>query len=368
MKEITPSNWDDWPSWEQLAELSGKANGLFHYAATALQWIEEQIRNHKKSCRTWVFGRLTQMGGLDPLEDLYRLILTSFEDIDRPAHAEWLRDNRLCGFRHVIGSILVLHEPLSIPQIIALLADIPEDDFDVANFLEHMRSVLIPGTTTSFEEATPQMHKSFRDYIMDEHAPAEFRILTGHAHFVTARSCLEVIVKAGSQSDVVVEYCVEHWCKHLRKAVEGGVTCENKRMWNLFEHMVEEAVFDVWKVKSRLVFIDVAAAGWGLLKQGTDKHRMEGISNIVMKAKVRGRPTLNGTSTLIGRNSSDLLLSFIIIQIVRPPVSLISTNFFFLQPYKSIWEHGLLQTWDSNQSLLPGVSSHSVSQDKISEV
>ncbi|KAJ7314161.1 hypothetical protein DFH08DRAFT_716982, partial [Mycena albidolilacea] len=39
MKEITPRNWDDWPTRKQLEQLSGKANGLFHYAATALQWI-----------------------------------------------------------------------------------------------------------------------------------------------------------------------------------------------------------------------------------------------------------------------------------------------------------------------------------------
>ncbi|KAJ7755272.1 hypothetical protein B0H14DRAFT_3512390 [Mycena olivaceomarginata] len=101
------------------------------------------------------------------------------------------------AFQHVIGTILVLDEPLTILQIIALLADVPEDEFDVTNFLQQFRSVLIPGTTTSFEEATPQMHKSFRDYIMDGPAPEEFRILTGHAHFVTARSCLEIIVRQG---------------------------------------------------------------------------------------------------------------------------------------------------------------------------
>jgi hypothetical protein len=161
----------------------------------------------------------------------------------------------------------VLEKPLNIHQITALLADIPRDDFDVKNFMQQMRSVLIPGTTTSFEGATPQMHKSFRDYIMDGCAPAEFCVLTGHAHFVTARSCLEVIVKAGSfQYDVVVEYSVQHWHKHLRKAVEESMIWEDGRMENLFEQMVEEAVVDVWKAGSWEVFRDVATVGWGLLK------------------------------------------------------------------------------------------------------
>ncbi|KAJ7797442.1 hypothetical protein B0H14DRAFT_2389717 [Mycena olivaceomarginata] len=265
MQKITPRGWDNWPTQDQLLKLSGKANGLFHYAATALQWIGQQIRQYGKASQKRVFDQFTQMG-IGQLEDLYRLILTSFEDIDNLTPDAQLREVQLARFRHIIGTILMLEEPLTIGQLIALLADIPEDEFDVAHFLQQFRSVLIPGMTTSFEGATPQMHKSFRDYIMDGHAPEEFRILTGHAHFVTARSCLAVIVKAGSQSDIVVKYSVQHWYKHLRKAVEGSMTWEDGRMENLFEQMVEKAVVNVWKVESGGVFIDVAAAGWGLLK------------------------------------------------------------------------------------------------------
>jgi hypothetical protein len=265
MQKITPMGWDNWPTQDQLLKLSGKANGLFHYAATALQWIGQQIRQHGKASQKRVFDQFTQMG-IGQLEDLYRLILTSFEDIDNLAQDAQLREVRLAGFQHIIGTILMLEKPLTIGQIIGLLADIPEDEFDVAHFLQQFRSVLIPGTTTSFEGARPQMHKSFRDYIMDGHAPAEFCVLTGHAHFVTARSCLEVIVKAGSQSDVVVNYSVRHWYKHLRKAVEESMTWEDGRMENLFEQMVEEAVVDVWKAEALEVFLDVATAGWELLK------------------------------------------------------------------------------------------------------
>ncbi|KAJ7698211.1 hypothetical protein B0H16DRAFT_1349689 [Mycena metata] len=306
MQEITPREpgWDGWPTDNQLLNLSRKADGLFHYAATALQWIKGQICEDGRASRKWVFDQLTQMGGLDPLEDLYKLILTSFEDIDPPARdALRLRhEERLRGFQHVIGTILVLQEPLTIRQITALLAYIPEDDFDVTNFLQRFRSVLIPGMTTSFEEATPQMHKSFRDYIVNN-APTAFRILTGDAHFVTARSCLEVIVKAGSQLDVDWEYSVRYWYEHLRKAVDKGAAFEDEGMWKVFGRMVEKAVVDIWAKEMRDVFYNVAAAGWGLLKQGTDKHRMERISSILMKVKVRGRPMLNDTSMLIAGNS-----------------------------------------------------------------
>ncbi|KAJ7254186.1 P-loop containing nucleoside triphosphate hydrolase protein, partial [Mycena rebaudengoi] len=288
MREITPRKpgWDGWPTDDQLLNLSEKANGLFHYAATALQWIKDQIGKHNKSCQSWVFDQFAQMG-IGQLEELYRLILTSFEDIDHPAQntlLHELRKDRLCGFRHVIGTIHVLYKPLTIHQIIALLADIPVAELDVAHFLQQFRSVLLPGMAASFEEATPQMHKSFRDYIMNA-APAEFRILTGNAHFVTARSCLEVIVKAGSGSDIDLKYSVEHWHRHLRAGVEEGLRWEDERMWNLLGQMVEKAVIEIWANGSVYIFVNVAAAGWGLLKRETDKQQVKGISRILMKAK-----------------------------------------------------------------------------------
>ncbi|KAJ7937665.1 hypothetical protein B0H13DRAFT_2412739, partial [Mycena leptocephala] len=246
MREITPKQpgWDGWPTNHQLLELSGKANGLFHYAATALQWIEGQICRLGKASRKSVFEQFTEKG-IGQLKDLYGLILTSFDDPTQDAH---VRANQLRGFQHVIGTILVLEEPLTIHQIIALLADIPEDDFDIANFLQQFRSVLFPGTMAAFEEATPQMHKSFRDYIMNAALP-KFRILAGDAHYVTARSCLEVIVQAGSrQSDIDIhcKYSVRYWHRHLRKTVEGDAAWEDEGMRNLFQRMGQETVAKVW--------------------------------------------------------------------------------------------------------------------------
>ncbi|KAF8177157.1 hypothetical protein K438DRAFT_1846063 [Mycena galopus ATCC 62051] len=82
MKEITPSDWDDWPTREQLAELSGKANGLFHYAATALQWIEQQIAEDGETCQNTVF---TANHGTEGANRNF-LIWMDFEFIDRFPH------------------------------------------------------------------------------------------------------------------------------------------------------------------------------------------------------------------------------------------------------------------------------------------
>ncbi|KAJ7895426.1 hypothetical protein B0H13DRAFT_826831 [Mycena leptocephala] len=203
--------WDNWPNDKQVSMLSEKADGLFLYAETALQWIEKQIDDNGTKAQKRVFEEFSKEG-IEKVENLYELILTSLVGGDGQTQ------DQLRGFQYITGTILVLHKPLTIHQIIALLDDI---DFDVNNFLRRFRSVLIPGTTELFEEATPQIHKSFRDYIMGESAPPGVRIITGQAHLLTAKSCLKVIVKAGSRSDDVVEYSIAYWYQHLRRAVEG---------------------------------------------------------------------------------------------------------------------------------------------------
>ena len=264
--ELTPDepDWHGWPDPDQLRTLSDKANGLFHYAATALQWIELQIGKDGTACRESAFEQFSEEG-LDELDGLYKLVLTSWEDVYKPATNNDRRATRLDGFRHVMGTILMLQRPLTIDEIVTLLSDIPKGKFDVTNFLQQMRSVLIPGTTTSFKDATPQMHKSFRDYIMSEHAPPEFRILTRDAHFMIARRCLDNIVKAGSQGGDGNEYAVTYWHRHMREA---GARCDDERMWMLLGEMLNEGVVGVW-TKSRNwpdMFVCVASTGWKLLK------------------------------------------------------------------------------------------------------
>ena len=270
--ELTPDEpaWHGWPDPNQLRRLSDKANGLFHYAATALQWIELRIGEDGTACRESAFERFSEEG-LDELDGLYKLVLTSWEDVYKPAKDNDRRATRLDGFQHVMGTILVLQQPLRIYEIVELLSDIPKEKFDVTNFLQQMRSVLIPGTTTSFYDAIPQMHKSFRDYIMSEHAPPEFRILTRDAHFMIAMSCLDIIVKAGRQGGNGNGYAVTYWHLHVCKA---GARCDDERMWTLLDEMVNQGVVRVqsrnWKWFE--VFACVASTGWRLLEV---RHKQE---------------------------------------------------------------------------------------------
>ena len=131
-----------------------------------------------------------------------------------------------------------------------------------------MRSVSIPGTTTLFSDAMPQMHKSFRDYIMGTHAPSDFRILTQNAELKIARSCLDNIVKAGSGRCNVSKYAVTHWYEHLQEAMSKGARCDDETMWKLLGEMANEGVVGVWMRKESLrdIFLCVATTGYCLFE------------------------------------------------------------------------------------------------------
>ena len=264
--ELTPDD-PDWHLWldpDQLRRLSNKANGLFHYAATALRWIEQRIGEDGTACRESVFKQFSEDSPYK-LHDLYKSVLTSWEDVYTPAKDNDRRATRLDGFHHVVGTILVLQKPLLIHEIVALLSDLPKDKFNVTNFLQEMRSILMLGTTTSFDDATPKMHKSFRDYIISEDAPPGFRILTRDAHFMIARSCLDIIVKGGSQGGNGNEYAVTYWHRHVRGA---GARCDDERMQMLLGEMLNEGVVGVWRKNGDWLgmFMCVASTGWKLLQ------------------------------------------------------------------------------------------------------
>ncbi|KAJ7886509.1 hypothetical protein B0H13DRAFT_1473714, partial [Mycena leptocephala] len=263
MDEIVPKEqeWDGWPEDSELQKLSKQANGLFHYAATALNWIEGEIKELKTDCKESVLQDVTKEG-MGELNDLYKLILSSF---DNPKRSKDKRAKQMQGFRQVMGTILALQKQLASRQIIALCDNIP--GFGVRNVLERFQSVLFPSMTRPFEEAKSQMHTTFRDYMLESAEP-RFQILAGDAHSMAMECCLENIIKAGSsQSDLDCDYSVQYWHLHLQKAVEKQASWDHNKMQILFEQMVEAGITTVWGTKVKeSTFYHVANAGWRLLE------------------------------------------------------------------------------------------------------
>ena len=94
---------------------------------------------------------------------------------------------------------------------------------------------------------------------------------------MTARSCLDVIVNAGSQPELDHSYAGEHWDHHLWQAVEEGARCDDEKLWELLGDMMKDKVVNVWGRRASSwrregMFMNVAAAGWFIFKVRANEH------------------------------------------------------------------------------------------------
>jgi NACHT domain len=255
--------WQEWPSTTQIRDLSAKAAGLFHYAETAVRWIEQYVKDHGKPAKEHVFDKVHQLG-VGKLETLYSLILHTWltgDTGEKRSALDPMHTIRLEYFRRIIGCIVVRQEPLSIRDITSIL-NIPEKEFDIENFFEQMRSVLIPGTDSFTEDDIPQMHKSFRDYICSPHS-SEFQIYEHKAHMVLAKACLSVVIKT-QDSGAVYDYACTQWWRHLELTYKE----EPRRDSDITNTLKTLQESSVWYSKTYVLnpFIALAKVGWAGMK------------------------------------------------------------------------------------------------------
>ncbi|MCJ1348728.1 hypothetical protein MMC31_006961 [Peltigera leucophlebia] len=145
-----------WPSKEQIQALVEMAIPLFIFASTACRYIGDERDNPKK--RLEIFLQYQTARHVSRLDKTYLPILTHlFDDED-----ELDKERQTSEFREVVGSIVVLESPLSIPSLAHLL-NIPKEDISCR--LDLLHSVLnIP-----VDETMPVrlLHLSFRDFLLD---------------------------------------------------------------------------------------------------------------------------------------------------------------------------------------------------------
>ncbi|KAJ4373968.1 hypothetical protein N0V83_002707 [Neocucurbitaria cava] len=152
IKRLLPS---EWPSRDQIQELAELAVPLFIFAATICRYIgakgsdPEEYLDKVLQYRKSTFSQLerTYLPILDQL-------LAEQEEEDREA---WL-----CAFCDLVGSIVILEDPLSAVSLAHLLQIPPKR---IKNRLDSLHSVL----SVPEQEDTPirLLHLSFRDFLVD---------------------------------------------------------------------------------------------------------------------------------------------------------------------------------------------------------
>ncbi|KAK6344182.1 hypothetical protein TWF696_007824 [Orbilia brochopaga] len=214
-----------WPGDEIIQKLVCMSVPLFIFAATACLFIGSEYRDPDKSINIVMkYQTNLHTSGLGP---------TYFPVLD-PLATVAISDpqNELAEeFRVIVGTILSLMSPLSIPSLSGLLS-IPERTID--RMLKPLHSVLDVPSQTNRHAAVRMFHLSFRDFLFnqslcDVHKGRfkPFWINDKEAHGTIYRRCIELMASPEGLQDNICGLSIGTLQKDVDKAtVEKHLTPE----------------------------------------------------------------------------------------------------------------------------------------------
>jgi len=227
-----PDLTEGWPSSSDIAILCKKAAGFFIYASTVVKFVASEIDPPTE--RLSLITSLPQSTieeGKSGVDQLYTQVLQqAFSGVQVETSQQCLR------FRTVVGTVLLIFNPLSIKSLSELLAHSTQH---IHSTIRSLHSLLpVPEST---EDPIHAFHKSFPDFLMDPHRCEDRRFFvepTGH-HAVILLGCLRLMGERLKRnicnlddyavvSDVkdlssqqkasigdALEYACQFWTKHL---------------------------------------------------------------------------------------------------------------------------------------------------------
>ncbi|KAK3619916.1 hypothetical protein LTR22_025802 [Elasticomyces elasticus] len=189
-----PANW---PGEHSIQSLVKQAIPLFIFAFTVSRYIAEVDPLERLD----MMLRQTLNKSLTGLKGTYFPILNQVV----AAEDDGQRNSRMIEFRRVVGSIVLLDNPLSASALSDLLGVHPRD---VVRVLRPLYSVLnIPKAADGRMDLTTPItlfHLSFRDFLVDSELKYEniFYVEAGKAHSRLAMRCLRLLESDGLREDI----------------------------------------------------------------------------------------------------------------------------------------------------------------------
>ena len=236
---------EHWPLSSDVNILCEKAAGLFIYASTVVKFVASQ--HHEPPSQLTLLISLpqnTSHEGESGIDSLYTEIL-------RQAYCTLAPDNQEVyhRFRHVVGAVLLVFNPLSMKSLSSLLPgfDTPSKISTALNPLHSL--LLVPEGT---EDTVQIFHKSFPDFLMDPKRCKETQFFVDPVvhHKELLLSCLHLMERRlqrnicnledytdlSNVNDLsarrklyigdALEYACKFWTKHLAKIPSSGSDAE----------------------------------------------------------------------------------------------------------------------------------------------
>jgi hypothetical protein len=205
----------DWPGDGNIRTLVEMATPLFIFAATVCRFVADPIKGNPKKRLSAILEYQT-VSQASKLDRTYLPILDQLlVDQDEAEKEELARE-----FREIVGTIIILVDPLSTISLARLL-HIEEED--VSGRLDLLHSVLsIP---TNEDAPVRLLHLSFRDFLLDpqKRGKSPFWVDERKTHERIASKCLELMSRPGCLKE---NLCSLPWPGTLRTEVDNQVIDE----------------------------------------------------------------------------------------------------------------------------------------------
>lgn len=193
--EFGPSLPLEWPDNVELNTLVERSGNLFIYAATVVRFVGDEKVWNPKTQLSIVLGSRTVIGA-NPHAELDGLYLHVLKNAVPSSQRMDIVDR----FQIVLGTLLLLHDPLPIAAIAGLLGI---EEHDIAAVLRPLHSLILQ---TNDIGTPPQIyHKSFSDFITDPTRCTESKFL----------------IDRGVQSSRFTQQCFRAMAEGLKKNLIG---------------------------------------------------------------------------------------------------------------------------------------------------
>ncbi|KAK8013501.1 hypothetical protein PG991_009094 [Apiospora marii] len=231
-----------WPSEGDLRTLAKMAVPLFIFAATVCRFVDDRkgANPQTKLCRVLEQRTKSQESKLDAT---YMPVLEQLL-IGRTVRE---REESLGQFRTIIGSIVVLANPLSAPALSRILNTALDDVLESLALLHSVLSIPL-----SSELPIRLLHLSFRDFLLDpEKQNSQFWIDEKEVHRRLATKCLRVMnsslrtnICQGRHSEIdsqrinerlqpEIQYACRYWVYHLEQS--GIIITDDCEVYNFLK-------------------------------------------------------------------------------------------------------------------------------------
>jgi hypothetical protein len=224
-----------WPGNENIKLLVERAGGLFIYAATACRFIHEDVQLAKTRLDLILGQNSAVLQPEKRLDEIYTTIFT--HSLNGQYDEQESRDARNL-FGHIVGSIVVLFDTVSLSSLAQLLDRSKEE---INRTLNRLHSVLdVPKSESGFIRL---LHPSFRDFLLDPQRCRNptFLVNQNQAHYNLFKACLRVMSnhlrrdmcglrllgaratkvnasEVGKCIPLHVQYACRYWVQHLQQS------------------------------------------------------------------------------------------------------------------------------------------------------